>query len=129
MKMIKFEGAEYPIHNPNADRLGIANLASFVRFVARVIVKVRECAADGRYSWLEVVSTAFTVSGVREFLTGNRLEAIVAELLDLNSAELEELFAALGEELGLNLAEAQLFFQERVMPLLSTVRTVVGVFR
>lgn len=129
MKMITFEGREYAIQNPNSDKLGIQNLKPLVQLAARIIEKVRQNAADGRYTWLEIVGTVWALTDLRPFLTGKRLEQIFSELVDLNSAEVSELLSAIGEELGVNLAEAELFFQERIMPLVSLTRTLVAVFR
>lgn len=129
MTKFTFEGVEYTIKNANADKLGIENLKQVVRFVTRLIQKVRSCAADGKYSWIEVFQTVWLVAEVREFVSANRLEQIFAELVDLSLPESQQLVEAVGEDLGIDLAAAEEFIKTRVFPFFSLARTLVSVFR
>lgn len=128
MTAITFEGKAYTIAQPNADRLGIDNLKALVKFAARVVSKVREFREDGRYSLVEKIKTPLLLADGLEFFNAQRLDQIGRELLDLNKAEVGELFVAIGEELDVNLAEAELLFTERILPLVEAAQRIVRAF-
>lgn len=120
---ITFEGRTYAL--PKSDtKLGVENLKPVVRFAARVVSKIREFSADGKYSVMEMIRTPFVLAEGLEFFTPTRLERIARELVDLDEAEAAELIRAIGDELGMNFATAELYLT-RVVRTIEAVRSLV----
>lgn len=124
MTVVEINGINFKVEK----KLGIAALIEIVRLAGKVRRKIRDVAADGRFSFWEKFSMLGFLGDV--IAIAPIAQQALDELKDLDQAELAQLVGIAFNELQVGNAEAaETFVREHVADLLQAIAVVSDIMK